>query len=61
VNKLVEKSHFLLKVALVLANYSSEQVTERMRPNPDLCKFVLTTEVASLVKECQRKPNQGIV
>jgi len=28
-----------------------EQVTERMRPNPDLCRFITVSEVASLARE----------
>ncbi len=55
VNKLVDKAHVLLKVAVILANYTTEAVTERMRPNPDLCRFAVVTEVASLVKECRER------
>jgi len=55
INKLVDKAHFLLKVALILTNYTAEAVTERMRPNPDLCRFLVTTEIATLVKECRAK------
>ena len=55
INKLVDKAHFLLKVALILTNYTADAVTERMRPNLDLCRFLLVTETAALVKERRAK------
>ncbi len=52
VHKLFDKAHVLVKAAAVLANYTSEAVVERMRPNPDTCKFVSASELASLSKDC---------
>ncbi len=49
--KLFSKRYVLTKLNLVLVNYSSECVHERIRPNPDICKLVSVSELASLSKE----------
>jgi len=51
VAKLFSKRHVLIKLNLILVNYSSESVHERIRPNPDICKLVSVAELASLSKE----------
>jgi hypothetical protein len=40
-----------VKLNLILTNYTTELVQERIRPHPDVCKFVGITELASLAKE----------
>ena len=51
VHKLFSKQQFLLKSAVIMCNYTEESVVTRMRPNPDLCKFLQASEVASLAKD----------
>ena len=51
VGKLFSKKTPLLKMNLVISNYTTENAQERLRPNPDLCKFILPAELASLSKE----------
>ena len=51
VTKLFDKKHILVKNSLCMAMYTDESVTERIRPNPDLCKFITGAELAALAKE----------
>ena len=51
VTKLFDKKHVLLKLALCLAQYTEESVQERIRPQPDLGKFISASELAALAKE----------
>jgi hypothetical protein len=51
VAKLVDRKYVLIKLNLVLTCYTSEVVQERIRPNPDLARFVTASDVASLAKE----------
>lgn len=51
VTKLFDKKWVLLKLNVVMTNYCSDSVQERLRPNPDLCKFISTTEMGNLAKE----------
>ncbi len=49
--KLFDKKHVLLKLSACIANYTSESVVERMRPNPDQTKFISPSELSSLAKD----------
>jgi hypothetical protein len=51
VTKLFDKRLVLVKLGLIMTNYTSELVTERLRPNPDMCKFISVSEMAALAKE----------
>ena len=51
VSKLFDKRLVLVKLGLIMTNYTSELVTERLRPNPDMCKFISVSEMAALAKE----------
>ncbi len=47
----MQKKYVLVKLNLILVNYSKEAVHERIRPNPDVCKLVTIAELSSLSKE----------
>ncbi len=49
--KLFDKGLFLIKTALVIANYTTENAQERMRPNPDMARFISASEMSSFAKE----------
>lgn len=51
VTKLFDKRLLLVKLGVIMTNYTTELVTERLRPNPDICKFISASEMASLAKE----------
>lgn len=51
VTKLFDKRFIFVKMGIIMTNYTNEAVVERLRPNPDLCKFISTSELASLAKE----------
>ena len=51
VTKLFDKRLVLVKLGLIMTNYTSELLTERLRPNPDMCKFISVSEMAALAKE----------
>ena len=46
-----DKKHVLVKLAHCLAQYTAESVQERIRPQPDLGKFISASELAALAKE----------
>ena len=48
---MVDKNYILVKAAIIKTQYTNESVIERMRPHPDLCKFLSVSELASLAKE----------
>ena len=51
VTKLFDKRFVLVKLGIIMTNYTNEAVVERLRPNPDLCKFISFSEMAALAKE----------
>lgn len=51
VTKLFDKRLVLVKLSLLICNYSSESVSERMRPHPDVCKLISATELSSLCSQ----------
>ncbi len=56
-NKLFDRKDFLVKAAAIRTKYTTEAVTERMRPNPDL-QVLVPFRVGLAFKGAPREQNQ---